>query len=276
MIKYIYLNGKIIPSSKALVSIYDIGFLRGYGVFDYLRTYNGKPFLLIEHLKRFRSSAKELSLQVPVNNAGIEKIIQNLLNKNKFKESSLRLVLTGGELVGGLNYNPKKPTFAILVESYHKQPESIFEKGVKLVTYDHQRFLPEAKTVNYITAVLLQQWREKNNAFEILYTNNGKILEPSTSNFFAFIGDTLVTPKNDILIGTTRNLVLKLAKSKFKIEERDLAIKEVSKFTEAFITGTNKEILPVVQINKKMIKKGKVGLNTKYLLELYRKYTEKQ
>ncbi len=276
MIKYIYLNGKIIPSSKALVSIYDIGFLRGYGIFDYLRTYNGKPFLLQEHLRRFRNSAKDLGLRVPISNAEIKKVIQKLLFKNKFKEASLRLVLTGGDLVGGLNFNFKRPTFAILAEPYHKQPESLFENGVKLMTYDHQRFLPEAKTVNYITAVLLQQWREKNNAFEILYTNNGKILEPSTSNFFAFIGDILVTPKKDILIGTTRNLVLKLAKSKFKIEERDVTIKEISKFTEAFITGTNKEILPVVQINKKIIKKGKVGLNTKYLLELYRKYTHKQ
>ena len=79
------------------------------------------------------------------------------------------------------------------------------------------------------------------------------MLEAATSNFFAFVGGKIIAPKDNILKGITRNLVIKLAKKEFKVEERELKTDELSLTTEAFITATNKDIVPVVQIDDKKI-----------------------
>jgi len=272
--KYCYLNGKIIETKKANISLDDIGILRGYGVFDYLRTFNGKPFLLKEHLTRFENSAKALGLKVPETESKIEKAIENLMEKNKYGEAGMRLVLTGGKTVNGIEFN-NHPTFFILAEEFIDLPRACFEKGVKLITLDHQRILPKAKTTNYITAVRMQKAKRKKKAFEILYTQNDNILETTTANFFIFKKNRLITPKKDILFGTTRNFVIKLARKDFKIEEREVKKREVWSADEAFLTATNKDILPVVKIDGKVIGNGKVGENTKRLMDRFQKYVKK-
>lgn len=271
---YYYLNGKIIPATKATVSINDIGLLRGYGIFDFLRTYNGRPFLMREHLDRFKKSAKALGLNVPVSPKKLEEIIGELIKKNHFHESTVRLVLTGGIMSDGLKFNPRKPTLAVIVDEAHELPFNVYRKGVSLMTYEHQRNLAEAKTLNYITAVRLQPEREKRGAFEILYTSKGRILETTTSNILAFMGNVLIAPKKDILIGTTRNFVLQLAKQLgFKIIERDLRKLEIPKLAEVLLTASNKGIIPVVKIDKIRIGNGKPGELTQLLMAQYKKIT---
>jgi len=273
MTKYCYLNGKIIPLNKAGISLNDLGILRGYGVFDFLRTYNGRPFFLKEHLRRLKSSAKILNLKLPGAFKELAALVNELLLKNKFKESTVRIVLTGGRTNDGITY--RKPTLFILVEKLRKLPPSVYQKGVKLITYEYQREIPKAKMLNYITAASLQNLRRRKKAFEILYTSKGQILEATTSNFFIFKNNTLITPKDKILLGITRDVVIKLAQSKFKVEERDIPLRELSRAAEAFITATSKEIVPVVKIDSKLIGNGKVGQNTKYLMNLFQDYTKK-
>lgn len=273
MTKYCYLNGKIIPVNKGGVNLNDMGILRGYGVFDFLRTYNGRPFFLKKHLGRLKGSAKMLNLKLPVSLTELAAAINKLLLKNKFKESTIRIVLTGGKTSDGITC--RKPTLFILVEKLQKLPFSVYQKGVKLITHKYQREIPEAKTLNYITAASLQSLRKSKKAFEILYTSGGLVLEATTSNFFIFRNNTLITPKNKILTGITRDVVIKLAQSKFKVEERDISFQGLSRATEALITATSKEIVPVVKIDSKLIGNGKVGKNTKYLMDLFHQYTKK-
>lgn len=293
--KYCYFNGKIVPASTAYLKFNDIGILRGYGIFDFLRTYNGRPFLLKEHLIRFRRSANLLHIKVPVSQTQLPIIINKLLLKNKFKESEIRLVLTGGPTPDGISYS--NPSIFILVEKAQVLPKIIYKNGINLITCEYQREVPQAKTLNYITAIRTQPQKNKQKAFEILYIFQGNVLECTTSNFFIFKrgsekgnnrftfpserrnqgslifkNNILVTPKDNILIGTTRNLVLKLAKNKFKIQERDIKVDELKSATEAFITASNKEIVPVVKIDNKTVGNGKVGKNTKQLMDLFHKY----
>jgi branched-subunit amino acid aminotransferase/4-amino-4-deoxychorismate lyase len=275
MKKYFSLNGKIMPVDKPAFQINDIGILRGYGVFDFFRTYNGKIFHYDDHFRRFTNSARMLGLKIPFSKASIEKQIKELAKKNKSLKTdhSIRLVLTGGPTEDGMTF--KKPNFAILLEDIYKFPKACFEQGVKLITLDYQRLLPESKNNNYIMAIKMAAQKKKKGAIEVLYTAGGKILEPSTANIFLFKGATLITPKNDILKGITRKTVLKLARGQFKIEERDVKVSEMDSASEAFITGTNKLIMPVVNVDGKKIGTGKVGENTKYLMEEFKKYTEK-
>jgi branched-subunit amino acid aminotransferase/4-amino-4-deoxychorismate lyase len=274
MKNFFTLNGKIQDIRKAAMRVNDIGILRGYGVFDFMRTYNGKVFHWDDHFKRFMGSAKALKLKIPFAKNSISQQIKDLVKKNRCEKQdfSIRLVLTGGPTEDGMTY--KDPTFAVILEDIYDFPKSLYRDGAKLILHEYERLLPESKNNNYIWAIRLAGEKKRKGAIEVLFTADGRILEASTANFFIFKGATLITPKDGILKGITRKIVLKLAKGRFKIEEREVKISELESATEAFITGTNKLIMPVVGVDGKKIGAGKVGENTKWLMEEFRKYTE--
>jgi len=272
MPKFCYFNGKIIPEDKAKIDLRDIGLLRGYGIFESLRTYNGKPFLLLAHYNRFKKSAQSLNIKLPVSFKILQKIISQLLQKNKFSGASIKIVLTGG-IARGLKYNPSSPTFFVLTEKLPGLPKSIYGSGVKLITQSFQRDLPKIKSTNYLFTVSQNNRLKKENAFELLFINGDKILESSTGNFFMFLGDDLITPKENILPGVTRDFILKIASKKFKVKEREIEQKELENADECFITGSHKEIIPVIQIDNKKIGNAKVGPKTKELMRLYKSFT---
>ncbi|MFH0891930.1 MAG: aminotransferase class IV [Candidatus Falkowbacteria bacterium] len=273
MKKYCFINEKITAEDKAAVNIKDLGVLRGYGVFDFLRTYNGKPFLLKEHLARLRNSAKTVGLRVPAPDPEISRKINALLKKNGHREAAIKIIVTGGRSKDGLTHE-NHPTTIITTREIPPLSRDIYEKGIKLITCEYQRNNPGAKTIDYITMLKLQKRKRKEKAFEILYVDKGYILEGATSNFFLFAGDKLITPKNNVLIGTTRNFILKAARKRFGVEERDVKTGEIKRATEAFITSTTREILPVVKIDNIMIGNGRVGDNTKALMEIFKNYAE--
>ena len=269
---YCYFSGRIVKEDNVGLSVRDLGVLRGYGVFDLLRTYGGKPFLFNEHFKRFVNSARVLGLQVPISRTKAAVVVDKLLKKNRYAESTVRFVLTGGRAGDGIHFNPEAPTFFILVSPFHQLPASVYTKGVALRTHEHLREFPAVKSLNYLTAVRLHNPEKGKQPFEVLYTWQGRVLEATTSNFFIFKGHTLVTPRRDVLVGTTRNLVMKLAQRKFQVSERDIPLRDLSRAREAFLTATNKEIVPVVEIDGKRIGNGKVGERTKLLMGLFAKH----
>ncbi|MDQ5949087.1 MAG: branched-chain amino acid aminotransferase [Patescibacteria group bacterium] len=266
-IPYCFLNGAIIPVNKASVSLYDIGLLRGYAIYDGITTFNNKIFQFADHMKRFRHSAQSLGLKVPYSNQEIEKIIYSLIKKNSFERTNLRLILTGGQTIAGIEYDPQHPTFFILAEPFSALPKVLYTKGAKLMTLDHQRFMPESKTTNYITATQFQRKRKKEKAIEILFVHNGKVLECATSNVAIFTGGTLVTPSHNVLGGITLKVVLTLAKKHFTVEQRDISVEELLSADEVFITSSYKDIIPVVKVDGHIIGDGQVGNNTQILIK---------
>jgi branched-subunit amino acid aminotransferase/4-amino-4-deoxychorismate lyase len=270
MKRYGYLNGQIKELEKMRIDPYDIGVLRGYGVFDVMRTTKGKPFLIDRHWKRFENSAKELHLEIPINFEQYKKTVSKLLKMNNFPESIIRTVLTGG--VSADAFSLGKPTFFILIEKYHVYPKDFYEKGIKVITLDFERTNPKAKVTNYVEAIRNQKRKSKSGALEILYLKNGRVLEFSTSNIMLFIAGILVTPKNDVLSGTTRNLVMELARKKYKVAQRDVKEEELKKAQEIFLTAGNKQIMPVVKVDNWKVGNGKVGENTKILMQILEDY----
>ena len=136
---YVYLNGEILPAERAAISPFDVGILRGYAVFDLLQTIGGKPFMLAEHLARFRHSARTLGLTVPAPDEEIAEIIGELLSRNRHKEATVRLVLTGGESPDGMHYDPDSPTFFIVTHELFTVPAEVYKSGAKLITQEHRR-----------------------------------------------------------------------------------------------------------------------------------------
>jgi branched-subunit amino acid aminotransferase/4-amino-4-deoxychorismate lyase len=268
---YCFRNGEIIPADEATVHVSDIGLLRSYAAFDYARTYNGKPFRLADHLRRFRNSAEGLGLSLDYSDEQIGETILELLEKSGLPEAALRLVITGGNSPDGMT--PADPNFFIVVEELPVYRPEYWEDGVKLITNDYLRDVPVLKSTGYLNAIKLMPLVKGHGAHDMLYCHDGEVLELTRENFFLFLGDTLVTAKDNILFGITRMVVLELCQGVFPIEERPVRTEELALADEAFLTGTTKGVMPVVQIDDTVIGDGTVGANTRRLMELFGTYT---
>lgn len=268
MLTYCYLNGVIIPFKEASLPLNDLGVLRGYGIFDYLRARNGKFCFIDRHVDRFFNSAEKMNLSVPLTKEKLKNILLDLMKKNGDTNAHARIVLTGGNSSDGISKDGEENMY-ILFHEDEPFPEEVYTQGVKLMTIPYQRDLVEIKTLNYAPAVKNQSKQKQEQAFEILYAPDGVITEASRANFFLWKGDFLVTPKERILHGITREVVLEIAKKDHKIEEREVKIEELEGATEAFITATGKDVVPVIKVDNRVIGDGKVGKNTQKLMEQY-------
>jgi len=270
---FCFINGDIVPSKKAVISIYDLGLLRGYAAFDYLRTYNGIPFRLEDHLKRFRHSAGEFNLALNYTDRKIAGIIKKLMELSAIQNAGIRLILTGGFTTDSITM--VDPNFIISIEKLPESNPGIYTKGIKLITYDYQRLFPESKTTEYKIAIKLQKLRESENAYDILYVHNGVVLETTRSNIFILNGNQLITPKDGVLPGITRKTVIELAQGHFEVLEKTVTLTDLLKADEVFISGSTKMIIPVTKINSHKIRAGIPGPKTGFLLELFKDYALK-
>jgi branched-chain amino acid aminotransferase len=251
---------------EATISINDIAVLRGYSVFESLRTYDRRPFHLDEHLARLYRSAELIEMEIPWSREQIVDVVREIVARNTYRHAAIRLLVTGGVSEDGM-LPSGKPTLVVMITPLGERDSERFAKGCKLITTKLQRISPEAKTANYIAAVRALKEAVRRGAADALFVNErGHVLEATRSNFFIFQGDTLVTPRRGILIGITRNVVLELARNRFAVEERPILLEELALADEAFITSSSKEITPVVQIDDLVIGDGKPGAQT-YELE---------
>lgn len=266
-----YVDGNWVHPDEATISINDIGLLRAYSVFEALRTYDRRPFHLDEHLNRLYSSAEQIELDIPWSREEIAAIIREAIARNPYQHASFRILVTGG--ISGDGILPSgNPVLAVLVTPLPERDRALFERGYKLITTNFQRVSPEAKTTSYVSAVRALKEAARQDAQDALFVNEqGHVLEATRSNFFIFKGDTLITPREEVLIGITRNVVLGLARGRFNIEERPILLQELAQADEAFITASSKEIVPVVQIDDLVIGNGKPGPRT---IELEQRFIE--
>lgn len=261
-----YIGGQWVHPDEATISINDMAVLRGYSVFESLRTYNFRPFHLDEHLERLYRSAIMIDMEVPWSSKQIADIVREIITRNTYQNASIRLLVTGGESEDGI-LPSGNPLLVVMITPLGERDMERFARGSKLITTKLQRISPEAKTANYIAAVRALKEASRRYAADALFVNEREhVLEATRSNFFIFRGDTLVTPRRGILIGITRNIVLELAQSLYVVEERPILLEELALADEAFITSSAKEITPVVQIDDLIIGDGKPGPRT-YQLE---------
>ncbi len=262
------------PTKKAKVSILDIGLLRGYGIYDGLIAINGKPFRFADHWQRFVDGAHALNLNIPITEEVCKRKIMEIVEKSRLKDRAIiRIILTGGQIFEGIDYDFEHPTFYITAENFEFLPADIYKNGGKLITYPHMREISKHKTINYIQGVNLQNWRKEEKAVEILYTYDGEVLECATSNIFIVKNKVLITPVENILGGITRKVILELAnKAGYKIEERMVYQDELKTADEIFITSSFKDIVPIVKIDDFEVANGQAGKITKDLITRFKTY----
>jgi len=267
--QYVYLNGQILAAQDAAVSPFDIGLLRGYAVFDLLRTVGGRPFLLAEHLDRLRASAAQLGLTVPVSNAAIGLAIDELLERNGHGEATVRLVLTGGVSPNGMSYDPSTPTFYILTQELHELPAVVYETGGKLITHEHRREMPEAKTTAYLTMIKNRARADEAGALDLLYHADGQVSEAASASVYFVRGETILAPRDRVLRGTIGTLVLELAKYHYEIVYGEVSLEDARGADEVFLTSTTRGIVPIVQLDDLPVGTGTPGPVTRDLMARY-------
>jgi branched-chain amino acid aminotransferase len=164
----------------------------------------------------------------------------------------------------------------VMVTPKHVLPDWWYSEGAKIITVEIERFIPLAKSTNYLSAVYALQLAKEQQAIEAVYVDRAnRILEGTTTNFFYFKGDTLITPaEGSILPGITRSVILELAKDRFEVQARDIDFSELGGMEEVFITASNKEVVPIIKINDQPIGNGTPGPKTRTIMKLFREYTD--
>ncbi|HNP19087.1 MAG TPA: aminotransferase class IV [Fulvivirga sp.] len=268
---YCFVNGLKLEVTKATLNINDLAILRGYGIFDFFRTVDNKPLFLEDHLDRFYNSSKIAHLPISFSKSEVIEQVNSLLTANKLPISGIRMVLTGGYSEDG--YSVGKPNLIITQGPITFPAEELYTNGVKLITHNFLRELPEVKTVNYMTGIWLKSKIKEEKAFDALYVNNGQVLELTRSNIFIITKEgKIITPQKNILKGVTRKKVLEMAASHYDIEEREISIDELLQAKEAFLTGTTKKVLPITAVDNQKIGDGKPGPISRQLLEMFNQF----
>jgi len=264
-----YFNGEILPIDSPVFKTNDLGLLRGFGLFDYFRTYNGVPFRWDDYWQRFENSARLLKLTLPVTQQETEKVLADLHALSGEQEVAFRFVLTGGYAPDSVNV--VQPNFLIRTEALPQDNPAGRLKGIKVLPYDYVRDLPEVKTTNYVHMVLMADEMRRQQAADLLFHKEGEISELTRSNIFIFQGDKLITSDRNILKGITRKVVMELARPHFEVEIRPVMYKEVIMADEVFTTSTTKWVMPVVQIGDLPVGSGEAGKRTLFLQQLFEK-----
>jgi branched-chain amino acid aminotransferase len=278
----IYLNGKLIPEREAKVSVFDHGLLYGDGVFEGIRSYNGRIFELEAHVDRLYDSAKAIALDIPMTRAGMMKAVARTCKANKTTNGYIRLVVTRG--VGTLGLNPylcKKPQVIIIAADIQLYPKKLYDEGLSIVTVGTIRNLSEAvnpriKSLNYLNNILAKIEAINSGCMEAIMLNSqGAVAEATGDNIFIVRGDKLVTPpvNEGILEGITRNAVMDLAREQgLTVSQERLSRYDLYTADEVFLTGTAAEVIGVVNIDRRQIGDGTPGPVTRKLVKVYREH----
>ncbi len=268
----IYLNNKLVPKNKALISVFDHGFLYGDGIYETLRVYKGIIFKLEEHVDRLFRSAEMIGLTVPKSSRDIKKAVYKTIASNRQNEAVVRITISRG--TGPLGLDPAlcpKPTFVIMSNQFYNYPSEYYAKGVNVSVVNTRRNYgpaldPRIKSLNFLNNVLAKIEAKESSSYEAVMMNyQGYLAEGTVSNLF-FINSkgVLCTPalKVGILDGITRGVILDAAEElKIKTKEGYFRRKDIYNATEVFITNTSMEVMPVTLVDNIRIGR-KAGTHT--------------
>jgi len=277
----VYIDGEYYPKSQAKTSVYDHGLLYGDGVFEGIRAYSGVVFRLKEHIDRLYRSARVIMLNIPQIKEEMINAVLETLRKNNLRDAYIRLVVTRG--VGDLGLDPRKcpePTVIIITDVLKLHSTEAKEKGIRAMIVWVKRdpvdaTSHEVKSLNYLNSILGKI--EANIAcFDeaICLDKNGHISEGVAENLFIVQNGKIITPPTSTgaLVGITRDVVMKLAKSLgYTAVESTITPTDLFTADEAFFTGTAAEIVPIVEVNKRMTGDGKPGPITRRLMQEFEK-----
>jgi branched-chain amino acid aminotransferase len=277
----VYIDGVYYPKSEAKISVYDHGLLYGDGVFEGIRAYNGVVFKLKEHIDRLYASAHALMLHIPLTKAQMIDAVVETLRRNSLSDAYIRLVVTRG--VGDLGLDPRKcpkPSVIIITDTIVVNREDAKAKGISTIISWVRRDAVDAtshevKSLNYLNSILAKIEANISGVDEaICLDRNGLVCEGVGENLFLVKNGQICTPPADVgaLPGITARVVIKLARELgYNVVESDITPYQLFSADELFFTGTAVEVVPIVEVNRRVIGNGQPGPVTKRLMAEFQK-----
>ena len=276
----VYIDGEFLPKEAAKISVFDHGLLYGDGVFEGIRSYEGRVFKLDEHLQRLYDSAKAIMLKVPISIEDMAEAVLETLRRNQLHDAYIRLVVTRG-----VGLDPDKcpvPTIFIITDKIVLYPPNFYEDGLEITTVSVRRNYAEAtnpriKSLNYLNNILAKIEGKQAGVEEVLMLNaEGYVVECSGDNIFFVKDNVIVTPPIHlgILEGVTRNTVIDLARELgITVEDKVFTRHDLYIADECFLTGTAAEVIPVVKIDQRIVGNGSPGVVTQKLIKEFHHVT---
>ncbi len=273
----VYLDGQFVEKTDAKVNVFDHGLLYGDGVFEGIRSYNGRVFEMDAHIRRLYDSAKGIRLEIPLSPEQMAEAIEETLRTNNLTDAYIRVLVTRG--VGNLGLSPLKtsnPSVIIITDQIELYPAELYENGLEIVTCSTVRNHPNAlpvriKSLNYLNNILAKIEALDAGVQEAIMLNpEGFVAECTGDNIFVVHKGELYTPPTSagILEGITRNVVIRSArKLDIVTVEKDLTRYDIYTADECFLTGTAAEVIPVTKVDRRTIGSGQAGPVTKRLLQ---------
>ncbi len=271
--KKVYVNGEIVDSKLAKISVFDRGFLFGDGIYEVMVQINGQFFYGDEHIKRLQFCVDKINIQFDATSLTDE--IPKLLTASELQNEDclLYIQVTRGTAPRTHAY-PKNVTPTVMMYVVPKKLPDINLINASVVTTNDYRWEKcDIKMTSLLGNVMANDFAMEQNCFETVFVRDGIITEASHCNVF-FVKDNVVFthPANEfILNGITRQIVLDLCrKLNLKVVEKGIQFSDLSKMDEAFLTGTSTQIAAIRQMNNhSFYKNDEIGTITKKLQQAY-------
>jgi len=277
----VYLDGKFVEKSKAVVSVFDHGLLYGDGIFEGIRAYGGSVFRLVDHIERLYDSAKSIRLKIPLTKHEMTEAVLETIRKNELRDAYVRLVVTRG--AGDLGVDPalcRSPTVFIIAEPMATVLGPREPRVIRVVVSSYRRDRVDAtsheiKSLNYMNSILAKIEATSSGADDaVMLDQRGFVSEATVSNIFLVKNRRIATPSfgAGILHGITRERVIRLCSDLgLDLQERDITPFELSTADEVFAVGTKSEILAVGSVSGVKVGSGGAGPVTKRLYQEFSK-----
>ncbi len=279
----IYIDGNFYDQADAKISVFDHGLLYGDGVFEGIRFYNDRVFRLDEHIDRLWDSARVIALELPMSKSELIAAMLETIRQNDLHDGYIRLIVTRG--MGSLGLSPdscRRASVIIIAATIALYPEDLYHKGLTMVTCSTRRTSPAAlsprvKSLNYLNNILGKLEAQNAGAGEGLMLNEqGYVAECTGDNIFIARHGQMSTPhlNSGILEGVTRAVVFEIAeKLGIRMVECEMTKHDIYTADECFLTGTAAEVIPAVQLDRRLIGNGQPGPITLKFSESYRELT---
>lgn len=273
----VYLNDQFVPQEQAHISIMDRGFLFGDGIYEVVPVFNGKLFGFEEHIARMEKSLNAIQMNNPLTPAEWKSVLENLLLKNNKASGNCACycqITRGADETRKHNFpHHLKPTVVAFLTPGNAYSFADMEKGFAAITVqDTRRRDCFIKAINLLPNILHLQEAKSHHAIEAILIRNNEALEGTSSNLFIVNNKKLLTPplSQHILDGITRKLIIRLAKENHILcEETPVTIDMLKNADEIWVTGSVKEICPIVTLDNQPVGNRVVGPIWKKMVEWY-------
>ena len=276
--RVVFIDGQYVPESEARISVFDHVVLYGDGVFETAVAWNGRIFRLEEHVDRLFKSMAAVGIEAPYSRKDLRELILETVRRNGLPNAYVKWLVTRGSN-GTPLLDPRgcKASCIILVRPYlyMTSPERV-QNGVRVKTVAIRRppgdvLDAKVKSLNYLNLVLAKMEAVAAGADEALLLNTqGRVCEAPGYNVFVSTAGSLRTPAEDILEGITRDTVFEMASEmNLPCSAASLSLYDVYVADEVFLCSTAGGIIPVVQVDGRVIGAGVPGPVTRSITAAY-------